>query len=220
MPSHKNTRRYDIWVYFLTPTIRIFICLLSFLNSWDLFHLLRYHLSMWNKFIFWIVNKKPAMRIFIQFFFFTIVKSSLCFVTFCYCEKHWYIEYWVKKRKEKEKSGSKVEWTPAKTLKGKFIASEARPSYLTMLSSLRSWMLNYGLCSRRVFDHFISLLHLLTRSISWCGALFSFLHKRTGVNWKLSSKISIYIYLYIPTKTVTMGNHMLRQSDLNRRKDH
>lgn len=183
MPSHQNTRRYDIWVYFLKPTIRIFICVLSFLNSWDLFHLLRYHLSMWNKFIFWIVNKKPAMR-------------------------------------EKKKSESKVEWTPAKTLKGKFIASEARPSYLTILSSLRSWMLNYGLCSRRVFDQLISLLHLLTLSISWCGALLSFLHKRTGVNWKLSSKISIYIYLYIPTKTVTMGNHMLRQSDLNRRKDH
>lgn len=219
MPSHQNTRRYDIWVYFLKPTIRIFICLLLFLNSWDLFHLLRYHLSMWNKFIFWIVNKKPAMRIFIQFFFFTIIKSSLCFVTFCLWKTlvHWILS---KKRKEKEKSGSKVEWTPAKTLKGKFIASEARPSYLTILSSLRSWMLNYGLCSRRVFDQLISLLHLLTLSISWCGALFSFLHKRTGVNWKLSSKISIYIYLYIPTKTVTMGNHMLRQSDLNRRKDH
>ena len=175
-------------------------------------------MSMWNKFIFWIVNKKPAMRIFINFFFFTIEKSSLCFVTFCYCEKHWYIKYWVKKkRKEKEKVDPK--WNEyQQTLKGKFIASEARPSYLTILSSLRSWMLNYGLCSRRVFDQLISLFHLLTLSISWCGALFSFLHKRTGVNWNLSSKISIYIYLYIPTKTVTMGNHMLRQSDLNRRR--
>ena len=202
----------------------MFICLLSFLNSWDLFHLLRYHLSMWNKFIFWIVNKKPAMRIFIHFFFFLLSKglhcASLLFVIVKNIGILSNIEYWVKKRKEKEKSGSKVKWIPAKTLKGKFIASEARPSYLTILSSLRSWMLNYGLCSRRVFDQFISLLHLLTLSISWCGALFSFLHKRTGVNWKLSSKISIYIYLYIPTRTVTMGNHMLRQSDLNRRKDH
>ena len=160
MPSHKNTRRYDIWVYFLKPTIRIFICLLSFLNSWDLFHLLRYHLSMWNKFIFWIVSKKPAMRIFIQFFFFfTIEKSSLCFFTFCYCEKHWYIEYWVKKRKEKEKSGSKVEWTPAKTLKGKFIASEARPSYLTIHSSLRSWIMD--------FARGVSLINLFLCSIFW-----------------------------------------------------
>ena len=120
--------------------------------------------------------------------------------------------HWILSKKEKEKSGSKVEWAPAKTLKGQFIASEARPSYLTILSSLRSWIMD--------FDQFISLLHLLTLSISWCGALFSFLHKRTGVNWKLSSKISIYIYLYIPTKTVTMGNHMCRQSDLNRRRDH
>lgn len=127
--------------------------------------------------------------------------------------------HWILSKKKKRKREKWIQ-SGMNTLKGKFIASEARPSYLTMLSSLRSWMLNYGLCSRRVFDQFISLLHLLTRSISWCGALFSFLHKRTGVNWKLSSKISIYIYLYIPTKTVTMGNHMLRQSDLNRRKDH
>lgn len=209
MPSHKNTRRYDIWVYFLKPTIRIFICLLSFLNSWDLFHLLRYHLSMWNKFIFWIVSKKPAMRIFIQFFFY----YRKVFIVLRYFLLLWKtLVHWILSKKEKEKSGSKVEWAPAKTLKGQFIASEARPSYLTILSSLRSWIMD--------FDQFISLLHLLTLSISWCGALFSFLHKRTGVNWKLSSKISIYIYLYIPTKTVTMGNHMCRQSDLNRRRDH
>ena len=156
MPSHKNTRRYDIWVYFLKPTIRIFICLLSFLNSWDLFHLLRYDLSMWNKFIFWIVSKKPAMRIFIQFFFY----YRKVFIVLRYFLLLWKtLVHWILSKKEKEKSGSKVEWAPAKTLKGKFIASEARPSYLTILSSLRSWIMD--------FARGVSLINLFLCSIFW-----------------------------------------------------
>ena len=144
MPSHKNTRRYDIWVYFLKPTIRIFICLLSFLNSWDLFHLLRYHLSMWNKFIFWIVNKKPAMRIFIQFFFLLSKSLHCASLLFAIVRNIDYIEYWVKKRKEKREKWIQSGMNTSKDSERKFIASEARPSYLTIHSSLRSWLMDFA----------------------------------------------------------------------------
>ena len=143
MPSHKNTRRYVIWVYFLKPTIRIFICLLSFLNSWDLFHLLRYHLSMWNKFIFWIVNKKPAMRIFIQFFFY----YRKVFIVLRYFLLLWKtLVHWIlsKKKKRKREKWIQSGMNTSKDSERKFIASEARPSYLTIHSSLRSWLMDFA----------------------------------------------------------------------------
>lgn len=98
MPSHKNTRRYDIWVYFLKPTIRIFICLLPFLNSWDLFHLLRYHLSMWNKFIFWI--KSLRWEYLFSFFFY----YRKVFIVLRYFLLLWKtLVHWILSKKKKRK---------------------------------------------------------------------------------------------------------------------